>query len=205
MKSVICTGYGSANVLEIHEIDKPIPKINEVLVKIAATAVNSADIRIRKADPWLIRLIYGLGKPGKQILGVVMSGEVVEIGSNVTKFKVGDKVFGLIDKNMGGYAEYIAIEENESIALSPSSIPLNEAATIPFGAHTALYFLRKANIKSGQKVLIYGASGAVGTAAVQLAKYYGANVTAVCSGENIALMKSLKADNIIDYTKLLSH
>lgn len=143
----------------------------------------------------------GLFKPKKNILGVVLAGKVEKSGKDVTRYKPGDKVFGLSDKIFGTYAEYICLPETSALALMPYNVSFGEAAVIPFGGHTALHFLRKANIKNGQSILVYGASGAVGTAVVQLAKYYGAAVTAVCSNANVEMVKSLGADRVIDYTK----
>lgn len=201
MKAAIYTQYGSADVLHLETINKPIPKENEVLVKIKATSVNSGDIRLRKADPFGVRLFFGLFKPKINILGSVYSGEVEAVGKSVTRFNVGDEVFGSTDMKFGSYAQYISVASNGAIALKPKNISHKEAAAIPFGGTTALFFIKKANIKSGQKVLIYGATGAVGTAAIQLAKYYGAHVTAVCSTPGIDIAKSIGADRVIDYTK----
>lgn len=201
MKAIIFTEYGPPEVLKVKEVPKPAPKENEVLIKIIATAVNSGDWRLRKADPFMARFITGLFKPKKNILGVVLSGVVEKTGRNVTRFREGDPVFALSDRFLGAYAEYICLPEVFSIALKPSNVSYEEAAAIPFGGHTALYFLRKANIKNGQSVLVYGASGAVGTAAVQIAKYYSAIVTGVCSTTNVEMVKGLGADNVIDYTK----
>ena len=201
MKAITFKKYGPPEVLQLNQVAKPIPKDNEVLIRIFATAVNSGDIRLRKADPWAVRLFLGLSKPRINILGGVLSGEVEAIGKNVTKFKIGDQVFGATGMSFGAYADYKCLPEEGILAMKPANISHQQAATIPFGATTALYFLKKAGIKSGQKVLIYGTSGAVGSAAVQLAKYFGAEVTGVCSTSNIGLVRSLGADAVIDYTK----
>jgi NADPH:quinone reductase-like Zn-dependent oxidoreductase len=201
MKVVIYTQYGSPEVLKLQEVEKPIPKENQILIKQMSTTVNSGDVRLRKADPFLVRLMFGLFKPKINILGNVISGIVESIGKNVTSFKPGDEVFGLCDITMGAYSEYLTITETTPLALKPKNMNFEEVAALVFAGHTALYFLKKAEIMQGQKVLVYGASGAVGTSAIQLAKYYGANVTAVCSGQNVDLVKSLGADRIINYAQ----
>ena len=201
MKAAVYVQYGQPAVLQVKEVAKPVPKHNEILVKIKSTAVNSGDVRLRKADPFAVRFIFGLLKPKINILGAVFSGEVESIGKEVTKFKAGDAVFGHTDMRFGAYAEYISVPEDGSLALKPADITHAEAAAIPFGGVTALHFIKKANIQTGQKVLIVGASGAVGSAAVQLAKSFGADVTGVCSTVNIELVKSIGADKVIDYTQ----
>ena len=201
MKAVVYKQYGSPEVLQLMDVEKPMPKNNEILLSIKATAVNSGDIRLRKADPFAVRFLSGLIKPKINILGSVFSGEVESIGKDVTFFKVGDYVFGHTDMRFGAYSEFKCFPENASLALKPANITHIEAATIPFGGTTALHFIKKVDIKRGQKVLIVGASGAVGSAAVQLAKSYGAHVTGVCSTANLALIKSIGADEAIDYTK----
>lgn len=201
MKAAVYTQYGQPEVLQVKQVEKPIPNKNEILLRIKATAVNSGDWRLRKADPFAVRFIFGLIKPKINILGSVFSGEIESVGEDVKHFKVGDLVFGHTDMSFGAYAEYKCLPENASIALKPANISHKEAAVIPFGGVAALHFIRKAAIKPGQKVLVVGASGAVGSAAVQLAKSYGAVVTGVCSTANIDLVKSIGADKVIDYTK----
>lgn len=206
MKAIICTKYGPPNVLQLQNVEKPKPKKNEVLVKIHATSVSTGDCRIRGFNSpllfWIpMRIILGFRKPRKPILGVELSGEIEDIGTDVTQFKKGDQVFALTELNLGGYAEYTCVHKSGLIALKPTNVTYEEAAVIPFGGTSALHFLRKGQIKKGQRVLIYGASGSVGTAAIQLAKYFGATVTAICSSSNFDLVTTLGADNIIDYMK----
>jgi NADPH:quinone reductase-like Zn-dependent oxidoreductase len=201
MKAAVYTQYGPPEVLHIKQVEKPKPKNNEILLRIIATAVNSGDWRLRKADPFAVRFIFGLIKPKINILGTVFSGEVESVGEDVKNFKVGDSIFGHTDMSFGSYAEYKCLPENGSLALKPTNISHKEAAVIPFGGVTALYFLKKAKIKPMQKLLVIGASGSVGSAAVQLAKSFGAIVTGVCSTANIGLVKSIGADKVIDYTK----
>jgi 2-desacetyl-2-hydroxyethyl bacteriochlorophyllide A dehydrogenase len=200
MKAIELSKYGAPENLQMKELEKPSPKENEVLIKIHATTITSGDARMRRADPFIIRLIFGFKKPRKPILGVVVAGEIEAIGNTVSTFKTGDQVFGSTGMNFGAHAEYVCVPEGAVMALKPGNMSYEEAAAIPFGATASMHFLRLADIKEGQKVLINGASGALGTMAVQLARNFGAEVTAVCSASNFALVKSLGADHLIDYT-----
>ena len=202
MKAIVCTKYGSPDVLKFEEVQKPVPGDDEVLIKVHAAAANAGDWHLMRADPFMIRLMYGLQKPKHEILGTDVAGCVEAIGKNVTQFQPGDEIFGnMSSSGFGAFAEYVCAPEN-SIALKPSNITFENAAAVPSAAGTALQALRdKGQIQSGQKVLINGASGGVGTFAVQIAKAFGAEVTAVCSTGNMEMVRSIGADHVIDYTK----
>ena len=214
MKAVIYTEYGSPDVLHVAEVVKPTPKDNEVLIKVQAAPVNFGDLLARNfksVSPrkfnmpiffWLpARLAFGWQKPKKHILGSEFAGVVEAVGAHVTRFKPGDAVFGYRGPNMGAYAEYMCLPEDGMLAMKPANMTFEEAATVPYGALTALSLLRKVNVQRGQKVLINGASGGIGSAAVQLSKYFGAEVTGVCSTPRVGFVKALGADKVIDYTR----
>lgn len=208
MKAVICTKYGAPEVLQLQEVSKPIPKDSQILIKIVATAVNSGDARVRSLDvngfmKVLMRLVLGISKPRKPILGTVFSGIVESTGNKVSKFKVEDKVFGMTGFKFGTYAEYITVNQNSNVIEMPKNATYEQAVAIIFGGQTAIYFLEKAKIaeKSKPKILIIGATGSVGTAAIQIAKYHKADITAVCSSEGQKLVVELGVTNSILYDK----
>jgi NADPH:quinone reductase-like Zn-dependent oxidoreductase len=201
MRAIVNEKYGSPEVAKLMVIDKPIPKEMEVLIKIHATTVNRTDAGFRSAEYFISRFWTGLFKPKYKILGCEFAGEIEQVGDKVTLFKKGDKVFGFDSNKCGSHAEYKIIEEREALALMPQNLTYYEAAPICEGGHYALCDIRAANVKAGQNVLVNGTTGAIGSAAVQLLKHFGAKVTAVCDTKNMMLVKSLGADFVIDYTK----
>jgi NADPH:quinone reductase-like Zn-dependent oxidoreductase len=205
MRAVVCTRYGPPEVLQLKDVPKPAPKTNEVCIKIFATAVTASDCIVRafivpRRLKLLMGAVLGFTRPRNPILGLVLAGQVESVGQAVTQFKPGDEVYGFTAFRFGAYAEYKCLPEKAILAVKPSNVTYEEAAAVPYGGLLALYFLKEANIQSRRRVLVYGASGAIGTSAVQLSKYFGAEVTGVCSTANLNLVKSLGADAVIDYT-----
>jgi len=201
MRAAIHTKYGSPDVVKVIEVPKPIPGSNEVLIKVHASTVNRTDCGFRSAEYFISRFFSGLIKPRNNTLGCEFAGEIEAIGENVKSWKIGDRIVGFNDKQFGGHAEYMTLPEDETFAAIPVNFSYHEAAPLLEGAHYALCDIRAAKVKNGQNVLVYGATGAIGSAAVQLLKYFGANVTAVCNTKNVELVKTLGADFVIDYTK----
>lgn len=205
MKACVCPEYGPPDVLQLTEVDAPVPEEDQILVRVVATEVTSGDDRIRGAKfpswfAWLAKAVLGFGGPRKPILGVSFSGAVAAIGANVERFEVGDQVFGSTGHDMGCHAEYISVSQEAVITHKPQSVSHSDAAALFFGAHTALHFLSKGNVKEGDRVLVYGASGCLGTFGVQLASHLGAEVIGVCSTPNVELVRSLGASEVLDYT-----
>ena len=201
MKAIVYTHYGSPEVLLLKEVEKPLPEENEVLVKVRATTVNRTDCANLTAKPFIMRFSLGLFKPKKMIMGTEFAGDIEAAGKAVTSFKVGDKVFGFDDSGIGSYAEYMVISEDKALTTMPKDITYEQAAACVEGTHYAYNFINKVDLKSEDKVLVNGASGGIGSAMVQLLKYFGADVTAVCNTKNIELVQSLGASKIFDYTK----
>ena len=201
MKAIVYTRYGSPDVLQLKEVEKPVPNDNEVLVKVRATTVNRTDCANLSAKPFIMRFALGLLKPKNPILGTEFAGEIEAVGKAVTSFKVGDRVFGFDDSGVSSYAEFMVILENKALTTMPENITYEEAVAGIEGAHYAYNFINKVKLTSMHKVLVNGASGGIGSATVQLLKYYDANITAVCNTKNIVLVKSLGASKVIDYTK----
>lgn len=201
MKAAIYTEYGPPSVLQIKQVEQPIPKDNEVLIRVYAATVNRTDCAMLRAKPFIMRFFLGMRRPKKQILGTDFGGQIESIGKEVKSFKVGDNVFGFDDNGVSSHAQFITLSEDKAITTITGGLSYEQAAASMEGAHYAYNFINKINLKQGHKVLVNGATGAIGSAAVQLLKYYGANVTAVCNTKNIELVKSLGADQIIDFTK----
>jgi len=216
MKAIVYTEYGEPDVLKIQEVEKPYPKANEILIRVQAVSVNYGDLIARNFKNistrefnmplliWILaRFSFGLQKPKLKILGNTFAGEIESIGNDVKRFKIGDPVFGYTGEKMGGYAEYVCMPENSILAVKPSNMTYEEASVIPYGTIMALNLLKKVNIQKGQKMLVIGASGGIGSAVVQLAKhYFGAEVTGVCGTLRLDFVKKLGADKVIDYTKV---
>lgn len=201
MRAVVHDRYGPPEVLRVDEVERPVPGEDEILVRVHATTVNRTDCHRRAAKPWLWRFFAGLLRPKHRILGGEMAGEIEAVGSAVTEFAVGDRVFGTTGPKLGGHAEYLCRRETGIVCHKPAGLTFEEAAAIPDGFLSALTCLRRAGLKPGQTILVYGASGSIGTAGLQLARHYGADVTAVCNTANLELARSLGAGRVIDYTQ----
>ncbi len=201
MKAAVLDRYGPPEVLRVADVPKPVPRDNEVLVRVSAATVSAGDVHLRQAKPFFIRFAFGLFRPRFRIPGFTLAGTIEETGRSVTGYRKGDAVFGTTGMKFRANAEYACVTSGQALALKPANATFEEAAAVPFGGVSALHFLRRADVKPGQRVLVYGASGSVGTAMVQLAKHAGAHVTGVCSAANLALVKSLGADDVVDYTK----
>jgi len=199
MRAVVYDRYGAPDVLRLEDVERPVPKDDEVLVKVHATTVNRTDCGLRSADPFISRFFTGLRRPKQKILGMELAGEVEAVGAAVSQFEVGDHVLGV--SGFGAHAEFVCIREDRPLAHKPAGMTFEEAAAVCDGAIIALACLRRADLRKGRSILIYGASGSIGTAAVQLAKYFDADVTAVCNTKNLELVRSLGADRVIDYTQ----
>jgi len=201
MKAIVCTKYGPPDVLQLKEVEKPTPKDDEVLIKIYAATVNRTDCATLRAKPFFARFFTGIFKPNNPIFGTEFAGEIEAVGENVSSFKVGDIVFGFNENSFGAHAEYMTMSEDKALTTIPKNITYEQAAATTEGAYYAYNFINKVNLESGQKVLVNGATGSIGSAAVQFLKYFGVNVTAVCNTKDFELVKSLGAEKTIDYTK----
>ena len=201
MKAVVCDRYGPPEVLRIEDIERPVPGPDEVLIRIRATTVNRSDTETRQGSPAVARLLTGLRRPRHRVLGTELTGEVEAVGSAVTEFKPGDAVFGVRAWKFGAHAEFVCMRESAALAPKPAAMSFEEASAVCDGVILALMGLRPADVRKGRSILVYGASGSIGTAAVQLSRYFGANVTAVCGTKNLDLVRSLGAEQVIDYTR----
>ncbi|MGA8426836.1 MAG: NAD(P)-dependent alcohol dehydrogenase [Candidatus Dormiibacterota bacterium] len=201
MRAVVHDRYGPPEVLRLEDVERPVPKDDEVLVRIHATTVSRTDCALRGGEPFMSRLVTGLMRPKRKILGSDLAGEVDQVGAAVTEFEVGDHVFGINPWKFGAHAEFLCMRANAALAQMPASMSFEDAAAVCDGAILALNCLRPADLRNGQRILIYGASGSIGTAGVQLARHFGADVTAVCNTKNVELARSLGADEVIDYTQ----
>jgi len=201
MRAVVHTRYGDPDVLHLEEIDRPVPRFDEVLVKVRATTVNRTDCGFRQGKPWVVRFFSGFTRPKKQVLGTELAGEIEAVGKGVTEFAVGDPVFGVNADHFGAHAEFVCMRQDGPLAAKPPDMTFEEAAAVCDGVVLALMCLRAADLRKGQKIVVYGASGSIGTAGVQLARCFDAHVTAVCSTGDVETVRSLGADEVVDYTK----